>query len=161
MTLLFIQKKGIDLYTTLLSSETSRGILRFYRPVKTDYGVIIENATLGNALSLVSEINWYIRRYMSDVLFEVSPDLFCTHTFALDIYSRDKKMKETWDYTKLIGIKNGSAEEALYIETHSSKEDYPEFEEKMDTVFEVWCGEEEWKACFHENVNNINNSLIS
>lgn len=153
MTLLFIQKHGIDLYATLFSSETSRAILRFYRPVKTDYGVLIENATLGNALSLVSEINWYIRRYMTDVLFEVSPDLFCTHTFALDIYSREKKMKETWDFTKLIGIKNGSVEDVMYIEKHSSKEDYPEFEDAMDNVFEVWCSEYEWKSSFDKNMN--------
>ena len=150
MNLLFIQKQGIDLYNTLLSSETSRGILRFYRPVKTDYGVIIENATLGNALSLTSELNWYKRRYISDVLFEISPDLFCTHEFALDIYSRDKKMKETWNYTKLIGVNLGFTANVMYIQPHSSKEDHPEFGEDMSFVFEVWCSEEEWTEGFNE-----------
>ncbi|MBN2733308.1 MAG: hypothetical protein JXQ82_00405 [Methanomicrobiaceae archaeon] len=146
MNLLFIQKEGVDLYGTLLSSETSRTILRFYRPVKSDFGVIIENATLGNALSLASEINWYIRRYTSDVLLEVSPNLFCTHSFALEIYSREKKLRETWEYTKLIGLKNGSVAEVRRIESHSSKEDYPDFEEAMEYVLEVWCSKNEWES---------------
>ncbi|MDD3406819.1 MAG: DUF5804 family protein [Methanomicrobium sp.] len=148
MALLFIQKKGVDLYSTLLSSETSRGILRFYRPVKTEYGILIENATLGNALSLVSELNWYIRRYISDILFEISPDLYCTHAFALDIYSREKKMKETWNFTKLLGLKDGYVADILYIQPHSSKEDHPEFEDRTDLVFEVWCSEDEWEEKF-------------
>ncbi|MBP2133003.1 hypothetical protein J2128_000924 [Methanomicrobium sp. W14] len=151
MNLLFIQKEGVDLYSTLLSSETSRGILRFYRPVRTQFGVIIENATLGNALSLASEISWYIRRYTSDVLLELSPDLFCTLDFALDIYKREIKMKETWDFTKLIGIRDGFVSAVLYIQPHSSKEDYPGFEESFDTVFEVWCCKDEWTENFSEN----------
>ena len=69
MNLLLIQKEGIDLFSTLLASETSRDILRFYRPERTDCGVVIPNSTLGGSLSLLSEIRWYIRRYVSSVLF--------------------------------------------------------------------------------------------
>lgn len=152
MNLIFIQKSGVDLYSILYTSETSRGILKFYRPVRLDYGVLIENMTLGNSLSLISEISWYVKRYMTEVLLELSPDLFCSHAFSTDIYTRNSKLKETWEYAKLIGIKNGEVLDELWISPHSSIEDYPKFCEAMDTVLEVWCSESEWKAAENDGL---------
>ena len=152
MNLIFIQKSGVDLYSILYTSETSRGILKFYRPVRLDYGVLIENMTLGSSLSLISEISWYVKRYMTEVLLELSPDLFCSHAFSTDIYTRNSKLKETWDYAKIIGIKNGEVLDELWISPHSSIEDYPKFCEAMDTVLEVWCSESEWKAAENDGL---------
>ncbi len=152
MNLILIQKSGVDLYSILYTSETSRGILKFYRPVRLDYGVLIENMTLGNSLSLISEISWYVKRYMTEVLLELSPDLFCSHAFSTDIYTRNSKLKETWEYAKLIGIKNGEVLDELWISPHSSIEDYPKFCEAMDTVLEVWCSESEWKAAENDGL---------
>ncbi|WOF15597.1 hypothetical protein F1737_02305 [Methanoplanus sp. FWC-SCC4] len=143
MNLLFVQKEGVLLYKTLVSSETSRNILRFYKPKETEYGIIIENATLGSALSLVSELKWYIRRYVSEILYEISPELYCSHKFALEIYERDIKLGETWDFSKLIGIKENIISDEIWMESHSSKEDYPDFVDSNDIVFEVWCSESE------------------
>lgn len=145
MNLLMIQKEGVDLYRTLLDSETSREILRFYHPKKTECGVIIENSTLGGALSLISELNWYLRRYVRDAFLEISPDLFCTRAFATDVYQRSKKMKETWNFSKLISIKDGIIMDEIWMEPHSSKEDYPEIMESSDYVLEVWSAEYEKK----------------
>ena len=152
MNLIFIQKSGVDLYSILYTSETSRGILKFYRPVRLDYGVLIENMTLGSSLSLISEISWYVKRYMTEVLLELSPDLFCSHAFSTDIYTRNSKLKETWDYAKILGIKNGEVLDELWISPHSSIEDYPKFCEAMDTVLEVWCSESEWKAAENDGL---------
>ncbi|MBQ3717920.1 MAG: hypothetical protein II893_00765 [Methanomicrobium sp.] len=152
MNLIFIQKSGVDLYSILYTSETSRGILKFYRPVRLDYGVLIENMTLGSSLSLISEISWYVKRYMTEVLLELSPDLFCSHAFSTDIYTRNSKLKETWDYAKIIGIKNGEVLDELWISPHSSIEDYPKFCEAMDSVLEVWCSENEWKAAENDGL---------
>ena len=152
MNLIFIQKSGVDLYSILYTSETSRGILKFYRPVRLDYGVLIENMTLGSSLSLISEISWYVKRYMTEVLLELSPDLFCSHAFSTDIYTRNSKLKETWEYAKIIGIKNGEVLDELWISPHSSIEDYPKFCEAMDTVLEVWCSESEWKAAENDGL---------
>ncbi len=143
MNLLLIQKEDIDLYRTLLESETSREILRFYRPEKRECGVIIQNSTLGGALSLISELNWYIRRYVADLFLEISPGLYCTRDFATDVYQRSNKMKETWNCSKLISIKDGTILDELWINPHSSKEDYPDFIGSSDYVLEVWCAEYE------------------
>ena len=108
--------------------------------------------TLGNSLSLISEISWYVKRYMTEVLLELSPDLFCSHAFSTDIYTRNSKLKETWEYAKIIGIKNGEVLDELWISPHSSIEDYPKFCEAMDTVLEVWCSESEWKAAENDGL---------
>ncbi|MBQ3684766.1 MAG: hypothetical protein II925_04195 [Methanomicrobium sp.] len=108
--------------------------------------------TLGSSLSLISEISWYVKRYMTEVLLELSPDLFCSHAFSTDIYTRNSKLKETWEYAKIIGIKNGEVLDELWILPHSSIEDYPKFCEAMDTVLEVWCSESEWKAAENDGL---------
>lgn len=143
MNLLLVQKDEVDLYRTLLDSETSREILRFYRPKKTECGVIIQNSTLGGSLSLLSEINWYVRRYVADVFLEISPELFCTKSFATDVYQRSNRLRETWSFSKLISIKDGAIRDEIWMEPHSSKEDYPDFIENSDYVLEVWCAEYE------------------
>ncbi len=73
MNILLIQRDGVDLHHTLFASETSRLVLRFYHPKKNSCGVYITVSTLGSALSLVSELRWYIRRYVKETLFEVTP----------------------------------------------------------------------------------------
>ena len=62
MDILFLERSGVNLYETLFSSETSRNALRFYRPQAAAGGVMVTTASLGSALSLVSELRWYIRR---------------------------------------------------------------------------------------------------
>ena len=89
MQVLLIQKEGIDLYSTLLASETSRDVLRFYQPKKTDWGVCIEASTLGSALSVISELKWYIQRYIAQPLCLLSNDLICTPGYAGVIYGRE------------------------------------------------------------------------
>ena len=78
MNVLLIQPEGVDLYTTLLKSETSRGALRFYQPDRLEYGIRVRTASLGSALALASELRWYVQRYVEEVLFEPEKDIFCT-----------------------------------------------------------------------------------
>ncbi|HQC13462.1 MAG TPA: DUF5804 family protein, partial [Methanoregulaceae archaeon] len=77
MNVLFLPREGVELYQELLSSETSRDALRFYRPAERHGGVMVTMASLGSALSLASDLRWYVRRYMRDVLFEISYAVFC------------------------------------------------------------------------------------
>jgi hypothetical protein len=63
MNILLIQRDGVDLHHTLFASETSRMALRFYHPKKKPCGLCITVSTLGSALSLISELRWYLRRY--------------------------------------------------------------------------------------------------
>ena len=86
MNILLIQREGIDLHHILFVSETSRLVLRFYHPKRLPCGMMLSVTSLGSALSLASELRWYIRRYMQEVLFEVEKGIFCTRHLAEDVY---------------------------------------------------------------------------
>jgi hypothetical protein len=87
MKVLCIAKKDLDLYQILSESETSRQILRFYHPRRTDFGVTLEVSTVSNALSIISEIRWYIMRYMAEVLIEdTEHHVYITRELAREAY---------------------------------------------------------------------------
>lgn len=88
MRLLLIPHEGIDLFHTLFASETSREILRFYRPRKSRCGVVVRVISLGAALSLTGELRWYLRRYVALTLLETEPGRFCTLGYARAIDNR-------------------------------------------------------------------------
>jgi hypothetical protein len=144
MLLLLVQRKETDLYSTLLSSETSRNILRFYRPKRLDYGVSITCASLGSVLSLASELRWYLRRYVQESLVEVSPGTFCTLALAEEIYQREEPHEGDWNHRKQIGIREGAIAAVAWRARDGSPEDHPDLADGMDTVLDVWCSESEF-----------------
>ncbi|QYZ77983.1 hypothetical protein E2N92_00340 [Methanofollis formosanus] len=89
MHLLLIPREGTDLFHTLFASETSREVLRFYRPQKSGCGVVIGVISLGAALSLASELRWYLRRYVALALLEVEAGRYCTLGYARAIDHRE------------------------------------------------------------------------
>jgi len=143
MDILFVQKEGTDLHSTLFSSETSRDILRFYRPRRLDYGVSVTCATLGSALALVSELKWYVRRYVSSVIFEIEEGIYCTRAYAIDLYEHEENLHNTWAFCHMIGIRDGYEARMIIPEPGQRAEDYPEFCDSVDTVLTVRCSEDE------------------
>lgn len=108
MRLLFLPREGLDLYQTLLDSETSRRVLRFYHPRRSPFGVAVEVATLSSGLSLVSELRWYVRRYVADALFEVAPGRYATRALASTVYfGREFRLHEPWEARHLLVERGG------------------------------------------------------
>lgn len=144
MKLFLVQREATDLYSTLLNSETSRNILRFYRPKRLDYGVSITCSSLGSALSLASELRWYIRRYVQEPIIEVSPGESCTLALAEEIYQRQEQPHEAdWTCRKLIGIREGSVAAVEWLPEGCTTGDAG-FSEGMETVLAVWCSASEY-----------------
>ena len=143
MKVLLIQKEGIDLHSTLLASETSREVLRFYHPKKTDWGVCIEASTLGSALSVISELKWYNQRYVSQPLCLLSNGIICTPTYAGIIYEREESVHDSWDWEILYGIKYHTVLDRIAVTSGSAINDINEFASGMDTTFRARCSEEE------------------
>jgi hypothetical protein len=109
MNVLFLQRTGLDLYSTLLASETSRRILMFYHPASYPGGISVSVSSFGSALSLAGELRWYIRRYMQDVLLEVSRDRYCTLELGRELYyDRDFTIDDNWPFRCLYVIRNGN-----------------------------------------------------
>jgi hypothetical protein len=144
MNILLIQRDGVDLHHTLFASETSRIALRFYHPKKKPCGVYISVASLGSALSLISELRWYIRRYIREVLFEVKKGVYCTHTLASDVYyERTVALGSEWAFRRLYGFRHGQLISAVVMAPGSSVEEYHQDIIGVDATIEVWCTEEE------------------
>ncbi len=142
MNVLLIQPEGVDLYTTLLNSETSRDALRFYRPDRLEYGIRIRTASLGSALALVSELRWYIQRYVDEVLFEPEEGIYCSFNLARQIYERDVKPTSPWRYRCLYRISDHPVE-IIRMAAGTTPRAYADRTGSADTVLEVWCTEEE------------------
>ena len=144
MNILLIQREGVDLHHTLFASETSRMVLRFYHPKKKPCGVSVTVSTLGSALSLVSEMRWYIRRYVHDVLFEVSPGVFCTHLLAQDVYyERTSVLGSTWPFRRIYGFRQGKLVSTVLMSPGSTLEEYHQEYIGADRSIEIWCMEDE------------------
>ena len=134
MRLLFLPKEGLDLFQILLDSETSRRVLRFYHPRRSPLGVAVEVATLSSGLSLVSELRWYVRRYVAGVLFEVAPGRCATLALASQVYyGRELRLHEPWDVRRLLVARNGAVER-LELEPGEEAATF----EDADEALEVW-----------------------
>jgi hypothetical protein len=144
MNILLIQREGIDLHHTFFASETSRLALRFYHPKKVPSGVYISVAMLGSALSLVSELRWYIRRYVRETLFEVENGIFCTQALAQDIYyERTAILEKPWAFRRLYGFSRGKLTHRIVMSPGSTAQNYAQDLPGSDTTIEVWCTEDE------------------
>ncbi len=144
MNILLIQRDGVDLHHTLFASETSRLALRFYHPKKKPCGVYITVSTLGSALSLVSELRWYLRRYVRETLFEVTTGIYCTHSLAQDVYyERISVLEPDWPFRRLYGFRDGKLISRLVMSQGSTIEEYHQEYIGIDLAIECWCTEDE------------------
>jgi len=128
MRLILVQRDGTDLYTTFFASETSREILRFYRPQTEQYGVSVRVISLGAALSLAAELRWYLKRYVVLALFEMTPGRACTLPYARAIEQRAVDPDSPPERRFFIGFVEGR----------------PVVTEGLDGDLEVWVLE--WEA---------------
>ncbi len=145
VNVLLIQPEGVDLYVTLLNSETSRDALRFYQPDRLKCGIRARTASLGSALALTSELRWYIQRYVEEVLFELEEGIFCSSRLAQQIYQRDIKPTPPWKYRCLYRISSHLVD-TVWVDAGTAPRAYTDQFESDDTVLEVWCTEEEYRA---------------
>ncbi len=144
MNVFFLQRKGIDLYQKLHTSETSRNILRFYHPKEVSGGVTIPIDSLVSGLSIAGELRWYIRRYMQDVLFEFPLKKFCTLALARQIYyDREVKPGTDWPFKRLYIIRRGCLISAQPIAQGAEYDDMPVISPDITRLF-VWITEEEY-----------------
>ncbi|MDH7594294.1 MAG: DUF5804 family protein [Methanomicrobiales archaeon] len=108
MEILLVPLEGVPLYATLFASETSRSILQFYRPDDLGFAVRVRTTSLGAALSLVSELRWYVRRYTREVLFRLEEGVYASHALAEEIYARESEPDAIGGGRHLFVFRSGS-----------------------------------------------------
>jgi hypothetical protein len=159
MKILLLEREGTDLYSTLYDSETSRAMLRFYHPVRHPAGVEITTASLGSALSLASELRWYIQRYVDEVLLTDDGTVYLTWSLAAMVYERGITLSEPWPHRFRYRIHKGKvyrspwdlaafgaspAPENKGPETPPNTLPLPAPGSPADQVLEVWSTAEEY-----------------
>jgi Family of unknown function (DUF5804) len=154
MKILLIEREGTDLYSTLYDSDTSRAMLRFYHPVRHPAGVEITTASLGSALSLASELRWYIQRYVDEVLFTEEGTVYLTWLLAESVYERGITLTQPWAHRLRYRIHGGKVYRSAWdlgafgalAPLPTPEGTQPEKAGSPDQVLEVWSTAEE-----HEN----------
>jgi hypothetical protein len=89
-------------------------------------------------------MRWYIRRYVREVLFEVSPQVFCTHLLAQDVYyERTSVLEPSWPFRRLYGFRQGKLVSTVLMSPGSTLEEYHQEYIGVDRSIEIWCTEDE------------------
>ncbi|MDD1667834.1 MAG: DUF5804 family protein [Methanomicrobiales archaeon] len=153
MKILLIEREGTDLYSTLYDSDTSRAMLRFYHPVRHPAGVEITTASLGSALSLVSELRWYIQRYIEEVLLTEDGSVYLTWSLADMVYERGIILSQPWPHRLRYRVHGGKVYRSQWDLTAYGAEvplpapvpegAPPTAADSRDLVLEVWSTAEE------------------
>lgn len=173
MNVLLISRPGIPLLRSLRDSETAWDAIRFYEPFSLSIGVYIPVSTLAGALSLTSDLRFFLRKYTTDHLFQICPGIFSTAALARSRYlTRDIEISEDWPYRLIYWVENMgrvvrfrkgdfnseelfSSSGNLQIiteeedeQSHTEKEgSNPEIIDSIPTgyIFEVWCTKPEYE----------------
>ncbi len=151
MKILLIEREGTDLYSTLYDSDTSRAMLRFYHPVRHPVGVEIMTASLGSALSLVSELRWYIQRYVEEVLLTEDDLVYLTWSLADCVYERGVTLSRPWPHRFRYRIHGGKIYrsawdlDAFGDTSPAGPEGSEAPRDTEDRILEVWGTSEEYQ----------------
>jgi len=159
MNLLIAGRHGIRLYQELRRSETAWQALRFYDPIEISVGIYIRINSLSSALSLASDLRYFIRRYSSVYLFEVSPGICCTHAMAKMRYiSREKPFSNPWPWKLWIWIGGDGDIMRFYCHPLNDESFTPE-NFYGGYIFEVWCLKEEYSGDIYPIQGNLPDNL--
>ncbi|HOJ96737.1 MAG TPA: hypothetical protein PK024_07890 [Methanospirillum sp.] len=98
MNLLIFSRPGIRIYQELKRSETAWNALRFYDPIEIPVGILVQLSSLSAALSLASDLKYFIRKFGSEHLFEISPGVYCTPSVARTRYVERSSPAHPWPW---------------------------------------------------------------
>jgi hypothetical protein len=109
----------VNLQYELLSRETSRAALSTYaleRPFENS--VAVETVSLGNAVSLLNDLNWYIARFV-DLALVHEPSVSDAEWLSRDLATaiRDGRVdpEETGDVLAVYGLQGDRLVEPMYL----------------------------------------------
>ncbi|PSP78433.1 hypothetical protein BRC81_07780 [Halobacteriales archaeon QS_1_68_20] len=110
----------VDLRRELLSRETSREALSTYDlAAPFENSVAVETVSLGAAVSLLNDLNWYLVRFADEALVlepSISEDEWLSRDLATKVRDGNLPPEETDVYCKVYGLVDGELVEPLYVQ---------------------------------------------
>ena len=111
--------EGVELRYELVSRETSREALATYdlrEPYRNT--VALETVSLGAAVSLLNDLNWYLVRFADEALVlepSISETEWLSRTLAEAVRSDDLAPRETGRFLKVFGVDDGGLLEPMFV----------------------------------------------
>ncbi|MFP9192032.1 DUF5804 family protein [Natronosalvus vescus] len=109
----FVGSPDVTLQYELLSRETSREALATYdlaRPFENS--IAVRTVSLGAAVSLCNDLQWYIVRFVDEVLIQepsVSDEEWLSRNLAVALRNGDIEPEDTGEHLKLFGLERPDA----------------------------------------------------
>ena len=110
---------GTDVQYELLSRETAREALSTYeRHAPFENSLAVDTVSLGAAVSLCNDLNWYLVRFVDLALIRdpsVSDAEWLSRALATAIRDGDIDPDETGDQVAVYGVDDGRIVEPMYV----------------------------------------------
>jgi hypothetical protein len=144
MKLLIIGKPGIRIFSEFRQSETAWHAIRFYEPVDSGEYISLIVPGIANALSLIADLKYFIRKYAADTFYEFKTGTYCTVGLAKSWYqSRHLKYDDTWKWVLIYSFFNDGTSS---IGIAGSEEGEGPGEDPAGLRLEVWCTPAEYEV---------------
>ena len=111
--------EGVELRYELVSRETSREALATYdlrEPYRNT--VALETVSLGAAVSLLNDLNWYLVRFADEALVlepSITDSEWLSRALAEAVRSDDVAPGETGRFLKVYGVDDGGLLEPMFV----------------------------------------------
>ncbi len=108
-----------DLRYELLSRETARAALSTY-DLSQPYGnsVALETVSLGAAVALLNDLNWYLVRFVDHALINepsISDTEWLSRDLATEVRDRERPPEETDQRLCVFGVEDNTLVEPMYV----------------------------------------------
>lgn len=138
----------VDLRFELLSRETSREALATYDLSEPfENAVAVETVSLGAAVALLNDLNWYLVRFADEALVldpSVSETEWLSRALATAVRNGAVDPDETGEYLKIYGVEDGRLVEPLYV--RRTEGEHPEYDLRdVEETVVVRVGRDEFR----------------
>jgi hypothetical protein len=144
-----VGSEDVELRYELVSRETARNALATY-DLREPYrnSVALETVSLGAAVALLNDLNWYLVRFADEALVlepSVSDEEWLSRDLAAAIRDNEVAAEESERFLKVFGISDGELLEPMFV-TRTGHE-LPEYDlHEVDETLVVRVTEDEFGA---------------
>ena len=144
-----VGEDDVELRYELVSRETSREALATYE-LREPYAnaVALETVSLGSAVALLNDLNWYLVRFVEEALVlepSVSDEEWLSRELATAIRDNEVDPEESGRFLKVFGVADGELLEPMFL-TRTGRE-LPDYDlHDVDETLVVRVTESEFGA---------------
>jgi hypothetical protein len=118
-TVCIVGKNSVDLRFELLSRETAREALSTYEiSILWENTITVESVSLGGAVSLLNDLNWYLVRFAETAFIKESSmnkDEWLSRDLAERVRDNEIRPEETDESLAIYGVIENELVEPMYV----------------------------------------------